>query len=196
MLQIDNGVAHFWRFQCVQGFASCALMHPLNKDYLARLQRFDPQNRVPVITIKKALPTDDIAKPCTTVSPPVPILALPRSWLAGSARKNLRVGAQVVHQISSPVHSSGHRCRFPAQRLRLASLGLPHSGARLAGRRPHLRRGSHPREPPYWSSRPAPNDYRSFHRPTYSGPLSYTSVHNRGNFVLVRRLQEIPHQAL
>jgi hypothetical protein len=52
-LQTEKGVAHFFRFHRGHRFASCALMDPMTKDFIRRLERFAQQHDIPVITFAK-----------------------------------------------------------------------------------------------------------------------------------------------
>jgi hypothetical protein len=61
-LQCEKGVAHFWRFHRGHRFASSALMDPMTKDFIRRLERFAEANAVPVITFEKDQRKDDVAQ--------------------------------------------------------------------------------------------------------------------------------------
>ena len=60
-LQREGGVAAF--FRCHRGhlFASSALMDPISKDFVARMERFAKQLRVPVVHFRKGERKDDVA---------------------------------------------------------------------------------------------------------------------------------------
>ena len=61
-LQTEKGVAHFWRFHRGHRFASSALMDPMTKDFIGRLERFAQQRGIPVITFAKDERKDDVAQ--------------------------------------------------------------------------------------------------------------------------------------
>lgn len=61
-LQTDKGVAHFWRYHRGHRFASSALMDPMTKDFIRRLERFAADHGVPVITFEKDQRKDDVAQ--------------------------------------------------------------------------------------------------------------------------------------
>lgn len=63
-LQTEKGVAHFWRFHRGHRFASSALMDPMTKDFIGRLERFAQQRNIPVITFAKDERKDDVAQRC------------------------------------------------------------------------------------------------------------------------------------
>ncbi len=60
-LQTDKGVAHFWRFHRGHRFASSALMDPMTKDFIHRLEQFAAKNGIPLITFEKDQRKDDVA---------------------------------------------------------------------------------------------------------------------------------------
>lgn len=61
-LQTEKGVAHFWRFHRGHRFASSALMDPMTKDFVRRLERYAQDNGIPVITFEKDQRKDDVAQ--------------------------------------------------------------------------------------------------------------------------------------
>jgi hypothetical protein len=61
-LQSDQGVAHFWRFHRGHRFASSALMDPMSKDFLRRLERFAEQHAIPLLTFEKDQRKDQVAQ--------------------------------------------------------------------------------------------------------------------------------------
>ena len=61
-LQCEKGVAHFWRFHRGHRFASSALMDPMTKDFIRRLETFAEANAIPVITFEKDQRKDDVAQ--------------------------------------------------------------------------------------------------------------------------------------
>jgi len=61
-LQTEKAVAHFWRFHRGHRFASSALMDPMTKDFIGRLERFARQHDIPVITFEKHQRKDDLAQ--------------------------------------------------------------------------------------------------------------------------------------
>src|SRR6201981_3007456 len=60
-LQREAGVAAFFRFHRGHLFASSALMDPISKEFVARLDRFARQQRVPVVQFRKGERKDDVA---------------------------------------------------------------------------------------------------------------------------------------
>src|SRR5215468_6609274 len=61
-LQTDRGVAAFFRCHRGETFASSALMDPLSKAFIAAVDRFVLQERIPLITFTKGQRKDDVAK--------------------------------------------------------------------------------------------------------------------------------------
>jgi hypothetical protein len=61
-LQTDKAVAHFWRFHRGHRFASSALMDPMTKDFIRRLEDFAKANGIPLITFEKDQRKDDLAQ--------------------------------------------------------------------------------------------------------------------------------------
>jgi hypothetical protein len=62
MLQTEQGVAGFWRFHRGHRFASSALMDPMTKDFVRRLERFAHDHAIPVVTFEKDQRKDDLAQ--------------------------------------------------------------------------------------------------------------------------------------
>jgi hypothetical protein len=60
-LQREGGVAGFFRFHRGHLFASSALMDPISKDFVARLERFAKQHRLSVVQFRKGERKDDVA---------------------------------------------------------------------------------------------------------------------------------------
>ena len=60
-LQREGGVAAFFRFHRGHLFASSALMDPISKEFVARVDRFAKQQRVPVVQFRKGERKDDVA---------------------------------------------------------------------------------------------------------------------------------------
>jgi hypothetical protein len=60
-LQREGGVAAFFRFHRGHPFASRVLMDPISKEFVARLDRFAKQQRVPVVQFRKGERKDDVA---------------------------------------------------------------------------------------------------------------------------------------
>src|SRR5436853_7776126 len=60
-LQREQGVACFFRFHRGHQFASSALMDPISKTFVAALESFARQEKVPVIHFRKGQRKDDIA---------------------------------------------------------------------------------------------------------------------------------------
>lgn len=61
-LQTEKGVAAFWRFHRGHRFASSALMDPMTKDFIHRLEHFALVNAIPLITFEKNQRKDDLAQ--------------------------------------------------------------------------------------------------------------------------------------
>src|ERR1700674_3008313 len=60
-LQREQGVACFFRFHRGHQFASSALMDPISKTFVAALEAFARQEKVPVVTFRKGQRKDDVA---------------------------------------------------------------------------------------------------------------------------------------
>jgi hypothetical protein len=60
-LQREGGVAAFFRVHRGHPFASSALMDPISKEFVARLESFAKDQRVPVVQFRKGERKDDIA---------------------------------------------------------------------------------------------------------------------------------------
>ena len=52
-LQYDRGVVSFFRFHRGHTFASSALMEPISNAFIADVERFIKQQRVPLMTFRK-----------------------------------------------------------------------------------------------------------------------------------------------
>jgi hypothetical protein len=61
-LQTDRGVASFFRFHRGATFASSALMNPMSKSFVARIERFVEENQIPLITFTKGQRKDDVTQ--------------------------------------------------------------------------------------------------------------------------------------
>ena len=61
-LQTEQGVAGFWRFHRGHRFASSALMDPMTKDFVRRLERFAHDHAIPVVAFEKDQRKDDLAQ--------------------------------------------------------------------------------------------------------------------------------------
>lgn len=61
-LQYDKGVVSFFRYHRGATFASSALMKPISEDFVARLERFARERKIPLITFGKGQRKDDVAK--------------------------------------------------------------------------------------------------------------------------------------
>jgi hypothetical protein len=61
-LQYDKGIVGFFRFHRGHKFASSALMKPMTDEFVAKLERFAKEQKVPVITFEKGQRKDDVAK--------------------------------------------------------------------------------------------------------------------------------------
>src|SRR6266852_5513106 len=60
-LQRAGGVAGFFRFHLGHRFASSALMDPITKAFIGRMERFAKQEKVPIVTFEKGPRKDDVA---------------------------------------------------------------------------------------------------------------------------------------
>src|ERR1700686_4106918 len=60
-LQRAGGVASFFRFHLGHRFASSALMDPITKAFIARMEQFAKQERVPIVQFEKGQRKDDVA---------------------------------------------------------------------------------------------------------------------------------------
>ncbi len=60
-LQREQGVACFFRFHRGHQFGSSALMDPISKTFVAALEAFARQQKIPVITFRKGQRKDDVA---------------------------------------------------------------------------------------------------------------------------------------
>ena len=59
-LQRAGGVASFFRFHLGNRFASSALMDPITKDFIARMEKFAKQESIPLFTFEKGQRKDDV----------------------------------------------------------------------------------------------------------------------------------------
>ena len=62
-LQYDRGVVSFFRFHRGHTFASSALMEPISNTFLADVERFIQQQRVPLLTFRKRERKEDLVLP-------------------------------------------------------------------------------------------------------------------------------------
>jgi hypothetical protein len=60
-LQRAGGVASFFRFHRGYQFASSALMDPITKAFIAQMEQFARQEKVPIVTFQKGQRKDDVA---------------------------------------------------------------------------------------------------------------------------------------
>ena len=60
-LQRAGGVASFFRFHLGHRFASSALMDPITKAFIARMEQFAKQEKVPIVQFEKGQRKDDVA---------------------------------------------------------------------------------------------------------------------------------------
>src|SRR6202142_4655472 len=60
-LQRAGGVASFFRFHPGHRFASSALMDPITKTFIAQMEQFAKQEKVPLMTFQKGQCKDDVA---------------------------------------------------------------------------------------------------------------------------------------
>jgi hypothetical protein len=60
-LQRAGGVASFFRFHLGHRFASSALMDPITKAFIAKMEQFAKQENVPMVTFEKGQRKDDVA---------------------------------------------------------------------------------------------------------------------------------------
>src|SRR3954462_901101 len=61
-LQTDRGVAAFFRFHRGETFASSALMNPTSRSFVAAVNRFVEDHRIPLITFAKGRRKDDVTQ--------------------------------------------------------------------------------------------------------------------------------------
>ena len=59
-LQSDRGVVNFFRFHRGHTFASSALMEPISNAFIADVERFIQQQRVPLMTFRKGERKEDL----------------------------------------------------------------------------------------------------------------------------------------
>ena len=60
-LQRAGGVASFFRFHRGHQFASSALMDPITKAFIAQMEQFAKQEKVPIVPFEKGQRKDDVA---------------------------------------------------------------------------------------------------------------------------------------
>jgi hypothetical protein len=60
-LQRAGGVASFFRFHLGNRFASSTLMDPITKAFIAQMEQFAKQEKVPMVTFEKGQRKDDVA---------------------------------------------------------------------------------------------------------------------------------------
>ena len=60
-LQRAGGVASFFRFHLGNRFASSVLMDPITKAFIAQMDQFAKQEKVPMVTFEKGQRKDDVA---------------------------------------------------------------------------------------------------------------------------------------
>ena len=60
-LQREGGVAAFFRFHRGHVFASSALMEPISRNFVARLESFAKEQGVPVVQLRKGERKDSLA---------------------------------------------------------------------------------------------------------------------------------------
>src|SRR5258708_38822857 len=61
-LQHDKGVGGFFRYHRGHTFASSALMKPISDRFVANLERYAAEQKVPLIPCEKGQRKDDVAK--------------------------------------------------------------------------------------------------------------------------------------
>jgi hypothetical protein len=61
VLQRAGGVASFFRFHRGHQFASSALMDPITKAFIAQMEQFAKQEKVPMVRFEKGQRKDDVA---------------------------------------------------------------------------------------------------------------------------------------
>src|SRR5437588_13056737 len=61
-LQRAGGVASFFRFHLGHRFASSALMDPITKDFIARMEKFAKQESIAMLSFQKGQRKDDIPR--------------------------------------------------------------------------------------------------------------------------------------
>jgi hypothetical protein len=60
-LQRAGGVASFFRFHLGNRFASSALMDPITKAFIGRIEQFAKPEKVPIVPFEKGQRKDDVA---------------------------------------------------------------------------------------------------------------------------------------
>ena len=60
-LQRAGGLASFFRFHLGNRFASSALMDPITKAFIGRMEQFAKQEKVPIVAFEKGQRKDDVA---------------------------------------------------------------------------------------------------------------------------------------
>ena len=60
-LQRAGGVASFFRFHRGHQFASSALMDPITKAFIAQMEQFAKQEKIPIVSFEKGQRKDDVA---------------------------------------------------------------------------------------------------------------------------------------
>jgi len=60
-LQRAGGVASFFRFHLGHRFASSALMDPITKGFIAQMEQFAKQEKVPIVPFEKGQRKDNVA---------------------------------------------------------------------------------------------------------------------------------------
>lgn len=62
MLQSEGGIVHFWREHRGYTFASSALMAPMSRKFVERIERFAEQEAIDVVTFQRGQRKEDLAK--------------------------------------------------------------------------------------------------------------------------------------
>jgi hypothetical protein len=126
-LQRAGGVASFFRFHRGYQFASSALMDPITKAFIAQMEQFARQEKVPIVTFQKGQRKDDVAAEYRKkFSAPEGVLFIGKAQEKTSVfrterRRNEQTGATypwlVLHGHGQPLlrllHGSGLRPLFP-----------------------------------------------------------------------------------
>src|SRR5882757_3843080 len=68
-LQRAGGVASFFRFHRGHQFASSALMDPITRTFIAQMEQFAKQEKVPIVTFEKGQRKDHVAAEYRRSSP-------------------------------------------------------------------------------------------------------------------------------
>jgi hypothetical protein len=62
ILQSERGVAYFWKHHRGYAFASSALMAPMSREFVSKIERFCEQEAIDLIRLSKGQRKEDLAK--------------------------------------------------------------------------------------------------------------------------------------